>query len=132
MPTPSLAGADSLATAELLRSAAIRRRDRLRRAAVPLGQRLYADRPGAFARRLDACWQARETQAAADARWLAPEAAGLVRELLERRQAVGPERRRVTKEMRGLGFPVTELATLAECRPPRSAARSSTPWSATA
>jgi CHAD domain-containing protein len=104
--------------AELLRSAAIRRRDRLRRAAVPLGQRLYADRPGAFARRLDACWQARETQAAADARWLAPEAAGLVRELLERRlQAVGPERRRVTEEIRGLGFSVTELATLAEVPP---------------
>ena len=94
--TPSLAGERlALGHAELLRSAAIRRRDRLRRAAVPLGQRLYADRPGAFARRLDACWQARETQAAADARWLAPEAAGLVRELLERRlQAVGPERRR--------------------------------------
>ena len=92
--------------AELLRSAAIRRRDRLRRAAVPLGQRLYADRP-ALARRLDACWQARDAQAAADARWLAPEAAGLVRELLERRlQAVGPERRRVTEEMRGLGFSV--------------------------
>ena len=98
-------------------SAAVRRRDRLRRAAVPLGQRLYADRPGALARRLDACWQARDAQAAADARWLAPEAAGLVRELLERRlQAVGPERRRVTEEMRGLGFSV-ELAALAEVPP---------------
>jgi hypothetical protein len=39
------------------------RRDELRRAAEPLGWRLYADRPKAFVRRLEVYWATREPAA---------------------------------------------------------------------
>ena len=53
--------------AELVQAALVSRRDGLRLAAVPLGMRLFAEKPKAFARRLEGQWEAREPQAAADA-----------------------------------------------------------------
>jgi CHAD domain-containing protein len=52
---------------ELLRAAVVRRREELRRAAMPLGRRLYAERPKALARRLAAYWRARDEERAAEA-----------------------------------------------------------------
>lgn len=53
------AGADLDATSTEALAALVNRRCReLRREAVPIGARLYADRPKAFLKRLDACWDA--------------------------------------------------------------------------
>jgi len=96
--------------AELLRAALERRRERLRLKAVPLGRRLYAERPRAFVRRLSACWDARAAQEAADAFWRPPELAGRVRAILEAKaHAQGPDRRRLSAQLRELGFRVTDF-----------------------
>jgi CHAD domain-containing protein len=96
--------------AALLQAALVRRRDRLRMSALPLGRRLYAERPRAFIRRLTACWDAREAQDAADAFWMPPEIAGRVRTLLEQKaQADAAERRRVSAQLRDLGFRVSDF-----------------------
>jgi len=93
--------------AELMRAALARRRDTLRLAAVPLGMRLYAERPKPFVRRLERCWRARDSQAAADAQWMPPELVGQVRGMLEAKQGALPaERRKLSAGLRGLGFRV--------------------------
>jgi len=93
--------------AELMQAALSRRRETLRLAAVPFGQRLYAERPKAFVRRLEGCWAARESQAAADAHWMPPELVSQVRGILEAKQtAPPPERRKLSAGLRGLGFRV--------------------------
>jgi CHAD domain-containing protein len=96
---------------ELLQAAVARRRARLRLAAVPLGRRLYAEKSRAFARRLSAYWDARAEEEAAHAHWLTPEAATRVRQLLaDRASADARERRRMSTELRRLGFRVTDFA----------------------
>ncbi len=96
--------------AELMRAALSRRRDSVRLAAAPLGMRLYAERPKAFARRLEGCWHARESQAAADAHWMPPELAGQVRGMLEAKEDASPaERRKLSAGLRGLGFRVGDF-----------------------
>jgi CHAD domain-containing protein len=97
--------------ARLLHEAVAWRRTRLRLAAIPLGRRLYAEKPRAFARRFSAYWDARSEEEAARARWLTPEAASRVRELLaERASAEANDKRRISAELRRLDFSVTELA----------------------
>jgi CHAD domain-containing protein len=99
------------ANAEQLRTAVMRRRDRLRRAAVPLGRRLYTERPKGFADRLAACWEARQAEEAVNAVWLDPETAEEVRRLLAAKEkAKGTERRRLGNRLRDVGFRVSELA----------------------
>jgi CHAD domain-containing protein len=99
------------ANAEQLRAAIIARRDRLRRAAMPLGRRLYTERPKGFARRLAACWDARRAEEVVNAVWLEPETAAEVRHLLAAKEgAKGAERRRLGGRLRELGFRVSELA----------------------
>ena len=96
--------------AELMQAALSRRRDTLRLAAVPLGQRLYAERPKPFVRRLEACWAARESQAAADAHWMPPELVSQVRGILEAKPGASPAaRRRLSADLRGLGFRVGDF-----------------------
>jgi len=96
--------------AELVQAALSRRRDTLRLAAAPLGMRLYAERPGAFAKRLEGCWHARESQAAADAHWMPPELVGQVRGMLEAKRDASPaERRKLSAGLRGLGFKVGDF-----------------------
>ena len=96
---------------ELIRAALDRRRDDLRLAAEPLARRLYAERPKAFARRLRAYWNAREAEAEARAYWIVPELAGAVRRLLERKEgADAAKRRRVSRELRDIGFTVSDFA----------------------
>jgi CHAD domain-containing protein len=46
-------------SARLLREAVARRREDLRRRALPIGMRLYGEKPGAFARRIASYWDAR-------------------------------------------------------------------------
>jgi len=96
--------------AELVRAALARRRDTLRLTAVPLGMRLYAERPKPFVRRLERCWHARDSQAAADAHWMPPELVGQVRGMLEAKQRAAPaERRKLSAGLRGLGFRVGDF-----------------------
>lgn len=105
------AGALEPGHAELIRAALDRRRGELRLAAEPLGRRLYAERPKALARRVQAYWDAREAEAEARAYWIASELAGVVRRLLERKQgADAAERRRLGRELRELGFAVGDFA----------------------
>jgi CHAD domain-containing protein len=99
------------ANADRLRAAIIGRRDRLRRAAVPIAKRLYTERPKGFAGRLAASWDAREAEDAVNAVWLEPDTAAEVRRLLTAREkAKGAERRRLGDRLRELGFRVSELA----------------------
>ena len=73
---------DAAGDHEALREAIIARRDGLRRIAAPIGRRLYAERPKAFAARLRAQLEAHEAERAAAATWMSEEAAARVRELL--------------------------------------------------
>jgi CHAD domain-containing protein len=103
---------------ERLREALDRRRDELRRAALPLGRRLYAERPGDFAARLGAYWDARPLQDAADATWLDPGTARRVRGLLAAKaRADAGERRRASAELRRTGFRVADFAGEVPRRP---------------
>jgi CHAD domain-containing protein len=97
-----------------LRAAVSRRRDRLRLSAVPLGKRLYAEAPRGLRRRMQAYWDARDAEAAATARWLTPEQAEEIRELLvHKSSADGAEQRRLGDRLRRHGFKVSEVATSA-------------------
>jgi CHAD domain-containing protein len=83
----------------------------LRRRAVPLGLRLYAEKPKRFVARVAAYWEARPAQRAADAQWMEPETASRVRALLaERSDADARARRRIGRELRALGFRVSDAA----------------------
>ena len=97
--------------AELVQAALVIRRDGLRLAAVPLGMRLFAERPKAFARRLEGQWDAREPQAAADATWMAPEVVAQIRGILVAKEEAPPaERRKLSAALPGLGFRVRDFA----------------------
>jgi len=97
--------------AELVQAALSTRRGGLRLAAVPLGMRLFAERPKAFARRLEGQWDAREPQAAADARWMPPELVAQVRGILVAKAEAAPaERRKLAAALPGLGFRVRDFA----------------------
>jgi CHAD domain-containing protein len=106
------ARADLLEPADLEKvwSALERRQDRLRLAAVPLGKRLYAERPRAFARRLSAYWDARAGDRAAKAHWIDPAEAKEIRSLLAAKaSAKGAERRRLGDRLRARGFRVSDF-----------------------
>ena len=104
--------------AELLQAALSRRRTSLQLKAVPLGMRLYGERPKALVRRLESCWQARDSQAAADAHWMPPELVSQVRGILEAKQAAPPaERRKLSAALPGLGFRVGDFEEHVDSHP---------------
>jgi hypothetical protein len=95
--------------AEQLRAAIDEAAIGLRHRAVPLGLGLYAERPKCFVARVTAYWEARPAQRAAEAKWIARPTATRVRELLEARSGAAPrDRARIARELRGLGFHVSE------------------------
>ncbi len=97
--------------AELVQAALTTRRDGLRLAAVPLGMRLFAERPKAFALRLEGQWEAREPQAAADATWMPPEVVAQIRGILVAKGEAAPaDRRKLSAALPGLGFRVRDFA----------------------
>jgi hypothetical protein len=53
---------ENAAPAPELAEAVERRRSELQREAFALGARVYADRPGAFVRRMERLWDASETE----------------------------------------------------------------------
>jgi CHAD domain-containing protein len=83
----------------------------LRRRAVPLGLRLYAEPPKRFVARVAAYMESRAAQRDAEAQWITSSTATRVRELLAARSGAGPrDRARIGRELRGLGFHVSEAA----------------------
>ena len=95
--------------AEQLRAAIDEAAFDLRRRAVPLGLRLYAEPPKRFVARVATYWDARSAQRDAEAQWIARPTATRVRELLDARAAAGPrDRARIGRELRSLGFHVSE------------------------
>ena len=87
----------------------------LRRRAVPLGLRLYAEPPKRFVARVAAYFDTRAAQRDADAQWIARPTATRVHELLEARSSAGPrDRARIGRELRSLGFRVSEAAKLVD------------------
>jgi CHAD domain-containing protein len=83
----------------------------LRRHAVPLGLRLYAEPPKRFVARVAAYMDSRAAQRDADADWIARPTATRVRELLEARSGAAPrDRARIGRELRSLGFHVSAAA----------------------
>jgi CHAD domain-containing protein len=94
-------------------AAIVARRDELRRVAGPLGRRLYAEKPGAFARRLGALVDADAGTRAAHARWLASDAAARVRALLAAKpSADAAGRRAIAAELRALGLRTSDYDDL--------------------
>ena len=101
--------------AEQLRTAIDEAAIDLRRHAVPLGLRLYAEPPKRFVARVTAYVETRAAQRDADAPWIAAATATRVRELLDARSGAGPrDRARIGRELRGLGFHVSDVAKLAD------------------
>jgi CHAD domain-containing protein len=96
--------------AELVQAALSARRDGLRLAAVPLGMRLFAEKPKAFARRLEGQWDAREPQLVAEAHWMPPELVAQVRGILVAKDEAPPaERRKLSAALPGLGFRIRDF-----------------------
>jgi CHAD domain-containing protein len=86
-------------------AAIIMERDALRRLAAPIGRRLYAERPKAFAKRMEALLTAEEAHRAARARWMSSEHAERVRDLLAAKpQADQTQRRHIAAGLRQLGL----------------------------
>ena len=105
--------------AEALHAAVRRRRDDLRRRAVPLGTRLYGDSSKALAARLAAAWPAHIAERVIDARWVDVETADQIRALIDARcNTAGTERARLSATLRRRGFGVAALAEPLG-RPPR-------------
>ena len=97
--------------AEQLRAAIDEAASDLRRRAVPLGLRLYAEPPKRFVARVAAYLETRAAQRDAEAQWIARPTATRVHELLEARSGAGPrDRARIGRELRSLGFHVSEAA----------------------
>ena len=97
--------------AEQLRGAIEEAASDLRRRAVPLGLRLYAEPPKRFVARVAAYLETRGAQRDAEAQWIARSSATRVQELLEARTSAGPrDRARIGRELRSLGFHVSEAA----------------------
>ncbi len=92
-----------------LRAAIVAARDELRRVAATLGRRLYAERPTAFAVRLEALLAAHEDRRAATARWLSEDAAQEARDLLAAKpSADAAGRRNIAAGLRRLGLRTTD------------------------
>jgi CHAD domain-containing protein len=86
-------------------AAIILERDGLRRRAAPIGRRLYAERPKAFAARLEELLAAEDAHLAARARWMSSDQAERVRELLAAKpQADQAQRRHIAAGLRQLGL----------------------------
>jgi CHAD domain-containing protein len=97
--------------AEQLRAAIDEAAIDLRHRAVPLGLRLYAESPKRFVARVAAYWETRGAQREAEAQWIARSTASRVHELLEARSGAGArDRARIGRELRSLGFHVSEAA----------------------
>ena len=97
--------------AEQLRAAIDEAASGLRRSAIPLGLRLYAESPKRFVARMAAYWQSRAAQRDAEAQWIARPTATRVLQLLEARSDAGArDRARIGRELRSLGFHVSEAA----------------------
>jgi CHAD domain-containing protein len=104
--------------AEQLRAAIDDAAADLRRRAVPLGLRLYAEPPKRFVARVESYWEARAAQRDADAQWLERETATRLRELLQaRRRAGARDRDRINRRLRSLGFRVTDAAKHVDASP---------------
>jgi CHAD domain-containing protein len=88
-----------------IRAAIVARRDELRRVAAPHGRRLYAEKPDAFAARLEALLATSEAERAALATWMAPEAAAEIRRLLTAKTSADTGARRlIMSELRAHGL----------------------------
>jgi CHAD domain-containing protein len=86
------------------------RRDALRRVAAPIGRRLYAERPRAFARRVAALLEAEEAEQRAAGIWLDAETTGAVRALLAlKAESDLPARRRIDAAVRRRGLRVSDV-----------------------
>ena len=97
--------------AERLRTAIDDAATDLRRRAIPLGLRLYAEPPKRFVARVAAYWEARTAQRDAEAQWITRRTAGRIRELLDARSSAVPrDRARIARELRSLDFRVSEAA----------------------
>jgi CHAD domain-containing protein len=104
--------------AQRLRAAIDAAAAELRRRAVPLGLRLYAEPPKRFVARVEAYWESRDAERAAEAAWLERATATRVRNLLRARTRAGArDRDRIGRELRGLGFRVTEAARHVDASP---------------
>jgi CHAD domain-containing protein len=96
----------------------------LRRRAVPLGLRLYAEPPKRFVARVSAYWEARDAQRDAEAQWLDRATATRLRTLLRARSRAGADDRdRIGRELRSLGFRVSEAAKHVDTSPADFSAR---------
>lgn len=101
-----------------LQEAIVVRRDALRRVAAPIGRRLYAERPKAFAARLQSLLAAHEGKRAAAAHWLSGDAAQEVRELLASKPTADPAgRRHIAAELRSLGLRTSDFESEVPRRP---------------
>ena len=104
--------------AEYLRAAIDDAATDLRRRAVPLGLRLYAEPPQRFIERVEAYWDARAAQRDAEAQWLDGATAKRLRKLLlARSRADARDRDRIGRELRRLGFRVSEAAKHVDVSP---------------
>jgi CHAD domain-containing protein len=96
-----------------LQEVIVARRDALRRVAAPLGRRLYAEKPKAFASRLEALLEAHEGGLAAAARWIAPGAAREIRaHLVAKPTADAAGRRHIAAELRRLGLRTSDFESV--------------------
>jgi CHAD domain-containing protein len=90
----------------------------MRRRAVPLGLRLYAESPKQFVARVAAYWDARPAERAAEAQWLDGATAKRLRKLLRARsRGDARDRERIGRELRRLGFRVSEAAKHVDVSP---------------
>jgi CHAD domain-containing protein len=101
-----------------LSGAIIMERDALRRHAAPIGRRLYAERPKAFAARVEALLTAEDAHRAARARWLSSDQAKRIRELLEAKPQADPaQRRHIAAGVRQLGLRASDYESELPRRP---------------
>jgi CHAD domain-containing protein len=101
-----------------LAAAIVMQRDALRRKAAPIGRRLYAERPKAFAARLEELLAAGEAARAAEARWMSTEQAEKVRSLLAAKpEADAAQRREIAAGLRGLGLRASDYDKQVPRRP---------------
>jgi CHAD domain-containing protein len=101
-----------------LQAAIVARRDALRRVAATLGRRIYAERPKAFAARLEALLAAHTDRRAASALWLGDDAASRARELLAAKPSADPAgRREIAAGLRRLGLRTSDYESQLPRRP---------------
>jgi CHAD domain-containing protein len=91
-------------------AAIVLRRNDLRRRAAPIGRRLYAERPKAFAARLAVLLEAHEAGRAAHAHWIGDADAAVIRDLLAQKPAADPaQRRHIAAGLRRRGLRVSDF-----------------------